>query len=85
MALDPRVLNGLLKEIPEIIAFRKWIGEEILALDSFDGLDTLSHDERAHRVAARIESLKFLKEMFGKLINTSDLTGGGMGSEYGVD
>lgn len=83
--LDPKVTQALLANTPELAEFRKFLGEELLLLDSLEGLDKLGKADRELEVAGRLRSMKYLRKIFDALIHTDPLTGSSMASDYAID
>lgn len=85
MSLDPKLAEALMANMPEMQAFVAHVAEESMKLESFEGLEKISIEERGHEITARMRAKEVLLAIISPLINRQTFTGGSTSKDYGVE
>lgn len=75
MALDPLIVQKLLKDVPEIKKFRIFLAEEALKINTLDGMEHMSSRDREIEVCGRIRAHSVLVSMLGGLLDVPESGG----------
>lgn len=85
MELDPKVLQKLLKEVPEMDVFRAFLAAEAFKLNTLDGLDNIPPADMPLEIMARRRAREVIEKMLGPLIETPQSHGRADPRDYMVE
>lgn len=84
MSLDPAVAARLMKDVPEMQAFVRYVTVKAAELDTLTDIALSDPIEYTIEAKARLLAYKKLGEILSPLINTSEISSHNTSSEYVV-
>lgn len=85
MSIDPKVLQALLKNIPELETFRVYLAGEAFKLNTLDGLDDVKPADIPLEIMARRRAREIIDNILGLLSTPPQTLGKSDPRDYMVE